>query len=793
MFSSYLKIAIRVLSRNILISAINILGLALALTGSLLIAVFLKNELSYDHYHTKADNIYRVTRNFLSDNGGVHMHLGHVAPPFATLLKNDFPEITQTTRAYGPLRTSISDEETGTEKNYDIENGYFAEPSVFEIFSIDIMSGNKNSLATPYTMMLSDKAATQLFGRTDIVGKQISVMDTLVEVTGIYKAFPDQSHWHPDVLLSFSTLNDNRLFGIDKLQNDWEVNAFLTYVVINNEDDAKRIEKSFPSFIDKHIPNRNNPNKRSATTQIFLQPLTSIHLHSQLDSEPETNGNINNLYAMGAVGIFLIVIACCNFINLSTARATERGKEVGLRKVSGALRMQLIFQYISESMLTALLAMIVAVTVASACLPWLNDFTGKSIQLGDYMNFTSMAVMVLFVIIVGFMAGSYPAFVISGYKPSLILKGHKIASSGSGIRKALVITQFGISIVIIIATWVIYQQFEFITNKDLGYAKEQVITFRAIGDEHYEAFYNQLKQSSSVVNVTQSNLIPTSRLLNTTKLKVKGNEALEGTVVKYVSVDENFFDTYSVRLISGVNFSERGKGLILNESAVKSLGLTNEEAIGKELEDSGVIIGVVNDFHFESLHERIAPIMFRNEGDFSNISIRINASKMKEALSHVESTWHTFAPNTPFKSSFLSDRYRRLYDSEASQRELFFVFAILAIFIASLGLFGLATFNTQQRSKEVSIRKVLGASVSSIIQLLSKEIIILILISNLVAWPIAWYAMNQWLAKFAYHIDISIITFAWVALITIIVTFITISSQTLKAALTNPTEMLRSE
>jgi putative ABC transport system permease protein len=802
MLFNYLKIAFRILTRNKLVSTINILGLALALTGSLLIALFIYDELSYDRYHKNADRIYRVTRNFLSPDGSAHMHLGHLAPPFAPLLKNDFPEIIETTRAYGPLRSTVTFEEKGNLKNYDIENGYFTEPSVFDIFSIEVLSGNiATSLEKPFTMMLSDKVAQQVFGHTDVVGKQISIADTLMEITGTYKTFPTPSHWHPDVLISFNTLKDKHLFGTDKLQNSWEVNAFLTYILVNNASDARRLEQLLPSFIDRHMPIGDDSGKRSASTQLFLQPLTSIHLHSHLDSEAEANGNINHVYVMEAIGIFLVIIACFNFINLATARATERGKEVGLRKVSGALRKQLIFQYIGESLLIVLLAMIVAVSIASMCLPWLNDFTGKSIQQLDYLHYNTLIILVGFVIVVGVIAGLYPAFIISGYKPTQILKGQiGVVRDGGGIRRVLVTVQFSISTVIIIATLIIYQQFEFLNTKDLGYSKDQIVTFRYVPDEHYDAFYNELTQHPAIVDVARSNIIPTSRLLNTNNIKQADNPIEKSAVMKSVSVDQNFFTTYTIPIVTGTDFHDEkntssSNGFILNESAIKLLGWTNEEAIGKKItgSETGTIVGIVKDFHFESLHEPIAPIIFNHFNNYSQVSVRISISKLKEGIDHIEKTWKKFVTQEPLKYSFLSDRYNRLYESEASQRELFFIFAILAIFIAALGLFGLATFNTIQRSKEVSIRKVLGASVQSILQLLSKEIIILILVANVIAWPIAWYIMKEWLGEFAYHIEMNVLTYFVVVILTMAVTLITISTQILKAALTNPATMLRSE
>ncbi len=813
MFINYLTIALRILTRNKLVSTINIFGLALALSGSLLIAIFIEDELSYDRFNQQADRIYRVTRNYVTPEGSQHMHLGHLAPPFAPLLKNDFPDIIASTRNYGPFATTMTIKEGGESKGYEFESGYFVEPSMFQIFSVDILSGDTRSpLERPYTMMLSDRIAQQYFGTLDVVGKEVHVIDTILEITGTYKALPNQSHWHPDVLISFSTLNDNKFFGAEHFQNAWENNSFLTYILVNDQFDPIKTAHAFPSFIDKHMPANGDSRKKSSSTNLFLQPLTSIHLNSHLDSEAESNGNINYVYAMGAIGSFLVIIACFNFINLSTARATQRGKEVGIRKVSGALKKQLIFQYISESVLMTLLAMIVAIALASACLSWMNDFTGKSMDLGNYLNLNYALIIVGFVLTVGIAAGLYPAFVISSYKPVKILKGQTASTKGIGVRKVLVVMQFSISIVIIIATLITYQQLEFINNKDLGYAKDQVVVF-GMPDEvrdHYDAFHNALIDHPAIVNVARTNRMPTLRLLETNNVSTaKGDSSLRKTEVnmKNVSIDQHFFDTYGIPFISGRNFSMEMKtdasfeemvanGFILNESAVKLLGWNNNEAVGKQLINGGVsasVIGVVKDFHFESLHETIAPIVFITYARYRQVSVLISAARMKEGIEQIEEVWKQFVPDVPSDYEFLNERYARLYASEASQQELFFIFGVLAILIAALGLFGLATFNTTQRSKEVSIRKVLGASVRSILQLLSKEIIILIVISNLIAWPIAWYFMMKWLEGFAYHIEMSIMTYIAAGLLTMAVTLITISTQTLKAALTNPATMLRNE
>lgn len=808
MLYNYLKIALRLFTRNKLISAINIFGLALALTGSLLIAIFIQDELSYDRYHTRADDIYRVTRNFLSPDGSVTLHLGPIAPPFGPLLKNDFPDIEEVARTTGFYRSLSMIEEDGTFKeSLNIENPFYAEPSIFKLFSIPILAGDtKTPLEKPYTVMVSDVTAKKYFGTLDVVGKRLKAEDFFMEITGVYQSFPAQSHWHPDILIAFSTLNDDNIYGRNRLETGWDNNNFSTYILVNDQFDPEKTEAQFPAFLDRHMGESDNPVQPSSWTNLFLQPLTSIHLHSQLDYEIEANGSINHVYIMGAIGIFLILIACFNFINLSTARATTRGKEVGLRKVLGAFKKQLITQHLSESILIAFFSFLLANVFISISIPWLNDFTGKSIQLENYVNLATILLMLGFMVLVGIMAGLYPAFVISTFKPALILKGQQGSVKGSGgIRKALVVVQFTISIIMIIATLITYQQLNFLNDHELGYAKDQVVTlgYDDALAERYETFYHELTKNPAIMNVGRSSLIPTGRLLDYQGTSVQQGDSLVATdiAMKDVRIDHEFFDTYQIPLVSGRNFSKEIKsddslGFIINETAAHMVGWTSEEAVGQVLRNgsvTGQVIGVVKDFHFESLHEPIVPVVFHGQHNFNRISVRVSESKVEDALVHIEEVWKQFMPNLPFNYSFLSERYRHLYDSEQSQNELFIIFAGLAIFIASLGLFGLATFNTLHRLKEVSIRKVLGAPIGSILQLLSKEILILIFIANLIAWPTAWYFMNKWLSGFAYHIEMNILVFIIAGMLALVITLITIGSQTIKAALTNPATILRNE
>jgi putative ABC transport system permease protein len=810
MIKNYLKVALRAIFRNKLTSFINIFGLALAMACSLLIYLFVKDELSYDRYNTKADRIYRVTRNFLSPDGSVNLHLGNVAPPFGPLLKNDFTEFEEVVRTL-QTRFLVAYQENGEEKkSFNEDNTFYVEPEIFNVFTIPVIEGHSDkSLRDPFSVMLSEKTAKKYFGNESAVGNTLKVANTFdVTVSGVYKDFPKQSHWHPDLLVSFSTLNDSTIYGRRGLETNWGNNSFGTYILAKEPFDAKKIESQFPSFVDKHMGpsagDRNAPMPSTWTT-LFLQKLTDIHLRSHLDSEVEANGNITNVYMMSVIALFIVLIACFNFVNLSTARATKRAKEVGLRKVVGAFKTQLVSQYLSESVLISIFALIISTGITFISIGWLNSFTGKSLDFNIIRDWPLTIGIISFAIVVGLLAGVYPAFVISGFKPALILKGQQ-SKGKSGLRKFLVVSQFAISIVLIIATMVTFKQLQYLNDQELGYNKEQVITLRYFSDlaPNYDAFYNELFKHSSIKNAGRSNLIPTGRLLNSQgTAQIQKGDSLENTnvVIKSVYVDHNFLDTYEIELVAGRSFSKEiptddSLAFVLNEASVKMIGLTPEEILSKEFQYGGIkgrVVGIVKDFHFESLHEKIGPVVFQARPFFSRLSVKLSGSDLQQGISHLEKTWKDFIPHRPFEYNFLSTQYQQLYDAEQKQGRLFTIFSCLAILIACLGLLGLATFNTLQRVKEIGVRKVLGASVFSIVQLLSREIIVLIIIANIIAWPIAWYFMGKWLDSFAYKVDINLSLYALAAIVAVLIGLVTVSTQTIKAAMRNPANTLRYE
>ena len=818
MFQNYLKTAIRSIFRNKLTAFINIAGLALAMASALMIYLFVKDEVSYDQYHAKAERTYRVTRNFLSSDGVPNLHLASVAPPFGPLLKNDLGEIETMARTL-QYNLVMAIEENGERTKIATENEvYMTEPDLLKIFDIQVIAGNpSNALERPLTVMLSEKAALKYFESTDVVGKHLKGGRRLdLEVTGVYKDFPLQSHWHPEFMVSFSTLNDSTIYGRKNLETNYGNNSFSTYLLLEEGVDPRKLEAQFPPFLDKHYGTYAKANYgapanfvASRSTTLFLQKVTDVHLRSHLDDELEVNGNINNVYMMGVIGLFIILIACFNFVNLSTARATKRSKEVGMRKAVGAHKNQLILQFLGESMLVALFGLILAVALSKMSINWLNEFTRKALVLNFSSNLPVLLGLVAFALIVGILAGIYPAFVISSFKPALVLKGHQGSIKGKGgVRKALVITQFAISIVLIIATVITAQQLNFLNTQDLGFDKDKVITLPLYSElqESYDSFYNELSKSSSIKNVSLSSRLPTGRLLDSqgNASVMKGDSLMDsGIELKYVAADYEFFDTYGIKMAAGRNFSKAipsddSLAFIINEAAVKQIGWkSNEDGINGDFlygGNKGKLIGVVKDFHFESLHEEIPPmIFFISKANYNNISVKISGNNVQEGIEHLQKAWKEFLPIRPFDYQFISDRYQKLYEAEQKQGQLFTVFSGLAIFIACLGLFGLATFNTLQRVKEIGVRKVMGASVPNILALLSMEIVILIGVANLVAWPIAWLVMSRWLSSFAYHIDMNALVYLASAVLAIFIALVTVSVQTIKAAMSNPSNTLRYE
>ena len=806
MFENYFKIAFRNLMKYKFISFINLFGLTIGLTCCLLIAAYILNELSFDRYNKNAENVYRVERTFLNaETGALSLELGAVAPPFGPLLQNDFKDIKKITRFLGTGTTTFK----YGDHIFNEKSIYFADENLFDVFDFKVTRGNPaKALSEPFSVMLTPETAGKYFGNADPMNKVIRVDNQFdCKVTGIYDPLPANSHWHPDILISFNTLKDSSVYGEEDLRTNWGNNSFYTYLLLPDHYDPKKLESQFPAFQNRHIGGGGRF-KPSDWSILSLHKLTGIHLLSHTDSEVEINGDIKRVYIFSAIALFILLIACINYMNLSSARSVLRAREIGIRKTAGALKGELIAQFLSESVLIAWLAAILAFVLTIIALPWLNRLSGQNLSITSLLQWRTIVVILLVPFLVGVVSGIYPAFYLSSFEPVKVLKGIILKGGGNiSFRKALVVFQFSLSIILIIATVIVFQQLNFIQNKSLGFDRAHVVTIRNNSglDHSFQAFREELLSNPNIKEVGRSSRIPTGRLLDSQGSQLNRGDSLGPTKadIKYLVADENFIPAYGIKIVAGRNFSKDfgldTSSFIINETAVKALELnSNEDAIGKQFQygdQKGTIVGVFNDFNFESLHQRIIPLILFESPDangYANISIK-TAGNVATVLAQIEKTWKKFLPEVPYDYQFLDERYATLYESENKQSSIFTVFSCIAIFIACLGLFGLSAFTITQRVKEIGIRKVLGASTGSIVGLISREFLLLVVLAAVIAFPVAWYAMDHWLADFAYRIHISWWVFVLAGIIALLVAFATISVQAIKAALSNPVNNLRSE
>ncbi|HUZ60799.1 MAG TPA: ABC transporter permease [Hanamia sp.] len=810
MLKNYFKIAWRNLMKYKFISFINLFGLTVGLTCCLLITTYVLNELSYDRYNKNAENIYRVTRTFKNAAGAVSLKLSAIAPPFGYYFPTDFPEIKKMTRLLdiGTMPFKYK------EKIIAEPDVYVADDNLFNVFTLKVLEGDpKTALKDPFSVMLTEDVAKKYFGNEDPMNKVIKVNNQFdVKVTGIYKGFPENSFMHPNVLISFSTLKDSAVYGEKNLETNWGNNAFFTFIVLPDHYNPKRMVARFPAFLNKHMAAEYAPNQPSKMTELGLQKLTDIHLYSHTDYEAEPNGDINRVYIFSAIALFILLIACINYMNLSTARSSLRAKEIGIRKVIGARRKGLIFQFLSESVLIAWAAILIAFALSYYTLPWLNEFSGKQLSITILLKWSVLVPLFLTPFVVGILSGLYPALFMSSFQPVKTLKGLFKAGGGNvSFRKVLVVAQFIISIVLIITTIIVFQQLRYMQDSSLGYNKEHIITmpyYNSVNPQ-YDAFRNDLLQSPGIKDVARSSRIPTGRLLDENGASTMVSDSMQPltTDIKYVDADYDFIPTYGIHLVAGRNFSRDysmdTSNFILNESAVKAIGWKSpQDAIGKDFKYGGTqgrVIGVMADFHFESLQHKIVPMILLNpattptNSSFNKLSIKLSGNNIQGALASVEKIWKSYLPELPYQYTFLDENFNKLYQSEQRQETIFSVFACIAIFIACLGLFGLSAFEITQRVKEIGVRKVLGAKVGSIVTLLSKDFLKLVLVATIIAFPIAWYAMSHWLQGFAYRVHIHWWVFVLSAILALIVALVTVSFQAIKAAIANPVKSLRSE
>ncbi len=812
MLKNYLKIALRNIFRQRIYSFINIIGLAVGIACCILILVFVRYELSYDKFNKKAGRIYRVTREWFNEDGTSSLHLARVAPPIGPLLKNDFPNIVlEEARFLQDYNAFLN-----IKNNPVIENNfYWAESSIFKIFTISFIEGDPNTaLKEPKTLVITESAAKKYFGDEDPMGKTIQYEhEGNLKITGVVKDVPENSHFKYDFLASFITLYDSAIIGRKTLEENWGSNNYLTYILLPKHFSIDELKNKIPSFIDKYVSqvikreNDQMPAKALHNyTTLHFQELTDIHLHSHLTTEIEENGDIKNVYIFSAIAFFVLLIACINFMNLATARSSKRSREIGIRKVLGAYRQQLMKQFMGESMLTVIISLFFAIIIVEVVLRPFSNFSNRDLNFNLFSDPLVLVGILVITIAVGFIAGSYPALMLSSFKPVTVLKGNKIFSRKSTFRTILVILQFTISVTLIIAMGVVFQQMEYINSKDLGYNKDHLVILPSSGKikDNLESFKSQLLQNPDIKVVTSSRLVPSNMLVNNWGAQIF--EEKKPIPLKFrlavEEVDYDFFKTYQIKFTTGRDFSKKyatddSAAFILNESAAHQLGWTAQKAIGKQMkygDKNGRIVGVVHNFNFESLHNEIVPIIFLITKRGNNqVTVRISGQNIPAALKFLKKKWAEYKPEYPFNYTFLDNQLAGLYNKDQKIGDVFGIFAVIAIIIACLGLFGLASYTAEVRTKEIGIRKVLGAKVSGIVSLLLKEFLLLIFIANLIAWPLSYYFMNKWLNEFAYKTGISLWLFVAAGVIAMTITVLTISYQSIKAATANPVKSLRYE
>ncbi|MCA6074342.1 ABC transporter permease [Fulvivirga sedimenti] len=808
MFTNYLKIALRNLRKYKAYAFINIFGLAIGMAATILMLLFVQNELSYDKYHEKSDRIYRASREWVDDKGVTALHLGHLAPPFSPLLKNDFEGIIEESGRITEARGTLVE---ANDKKFEEEDFFFGENQIFSIFSWEFVAGDPaQALNSPNGIVITESAAQRYFDRTDVMGEEMIFnnygMSFPFKVTGVVKDIPGNSHFSWEFMASFRAVEE--AFGREQMMQNWGSNNYSTYILMEEGKDISVLESGIPDFFDRHLGTSNDGEPASTYNRLHFWPLTDVHLYSHLDSEIEANGDIAYVYLYGIIAMFTLIIACINFMNLSTAQSSQRSREVGMRKVMGAMKGGLVRQFLTESVVFALLGLIFSFVIIFLVLPYFNEFFQRQITIDFTQNSFLWLLLFGIVLFAGILAGLYPAFYLTKFQPASILKGGGQSPSVKlSIRSALVVFQFFISIVLIIGVGMVRDQLDYVRSKNLGFDKDHIIVLPST-DEIYERFgdvQQQFLQQPGINSVSLSSRVPSGRLLDSQggEVEMDGEMKVLDVRVADIHVDFDYMKTYKVPFAAGRDFdpllaSDSSESFILNEAAVAAIGWNSpQESIGKQFNyggRKGQVIGVVKDFHFESLHQSIAPIVFViTQGRANLVSIKYDPDQKDEVVAYLKEQWSYFRPGFPFDYREISSQFNSQYENEERLANLVTSFSVLAVLIAAMGLFGLATFVAERRTKELGIRKVMGASIWQLLILLGRNFTFLVIIALIIAIPVAYFGLDMWLDSFAYRMTIGIWPFVVGGVLALIISWITISYQTVRAARTNPVDSLRSE
>lgn len=793
MIKNYFKTAIRHLLKQPGYTSLNIVGLTIGIASSLVILLYLFNELSFDKQHSKADRIYRISSDIREPDNAFKWAVTQL--PLGFTLKNNYSEVEEYTRFIGSGRTRLEKDNI----NYFEENVYFVDSAVFKIFDFKFVAGDiETALDAPNSIVLNKTIADKIFKGEDPIGKALKTDgDQTWKVTGVYEDMAKNSHIIADAMISTCTLPD--AFTNDR----WGSFYLYTYVLLNENNDANAFEKRLEEVIKKHVV----PifEQFQLTVKYELLPIATIHLYSDFEGEPVPLGDIDYIYIFSIVGLFLLLIACINYMNLATARSVKRSLEVGIRKVMGAQKSLLMGQFLSESLILTLFSLLISLLILVVTIPIINNALGTNLLIASLAQKEVIVAMVLIVLITGILGGSYPAFFLSSFKPVTVLRGFSGKSGNKLLRKVLVTIQFAISIFMLAGTGIIYDQMNYVQDKNLGFDKDNVIRFQLDNEQaraKWPVLRSRLLQDSNIKSASTSTSTPGDGFSK----NLLGIETEEGVMsekgIDNYSVDYDYFPTLDIDVVNGRNFSfefgsDSSSAVIVNEAMVTRMGWS--EPIGKKVQfgqDSSAVIakvvGVVKNFHQQSLYNPIEAIMFTPSQNNSSVLVKISGDT-KSTLSSIESIWQEIFPTVPFESEFVDESFLEQYETDQLRGKLFLGFSIMTILIACMGLLGLASYTSEQRTKEISIRKVLGAETGGLISLIIKDFIYLVIIGAAPAFAVSWYLMNKWLESFEYHIEIGAVVFLLVFLITLVITVLTTGYFALRAANSNPAECLKYE
>jgi putative ABC transport system permease protein len=792
MIKNLFLIALRNFKKDKWYNLLNILGLTIGISFSLFLIFYIRDELNYDRYNKKADRIYRIVSYIQERDKNTNWTITQF--PLGPTLKKDVPEVEEAVRFAPRERTLFKN----GNNNYYETRLYYADSNIFRIFTINFVEGNANALNQPNSIVISRSLAEKYFGKNvSAVGKTLRTVYDLYKVTGVFEDIPRNSHLRYDMLISMSSLKNNG-------GESWGNFNYFTYVLLKPGARAQNLNKKLEQIYHKNV----EPifSQFNVKMRYDVQPITEIHLHSRLEREPEELGSMSYIWIFSAVAFFMLLIACINYMNLTTARSARRAKEIGIRKVTGSSRRQLILQFLSESVLTAFVAVLLSTVLVILLLPVFNSLSGKSFNLQTLLQPFNIFLLLGIGLFTGLAGGSYPAFYLSGFRPVSVLKGALSKASGNiSLRRTLVVLQFSISMIMLICTWVVYSQLSYLRKKDLGFDKSQVMTVTVnTGEDErgkISSMDNDFRSLPGVRMVGTGNSYPGSPNINLNLFTVETKNGHVDKAIECYGVDENYLGALGIRIVKGRNFSSLADTLhsiLVNQAMVKHFGW--DEAIGKRVKFPGdtsgnylEVVGVFNDFNQKSLYNPIAPLLLFYGPNGNVIQLKINPANTNETIAKVENTWKKYFPQLPFEYKFLDEGLNSQYAADQQRGKIFAALSILTIIITCLGLLGLTAFTTQQKQKEISIRRVMGASVSQIVTLVARNYLLLALIAAAIAFPVAYYFMHHWLKVFTYSAGLSFIPFIVSAFAIVLTALLTAMYHSAKAALSKPARNLRTE